>query len=164
MLNQPTVAERIAFGRPIDPAEDFATHLTPRPSWMLIGRVLIAAIFIVSGIAKLTDPAGTVGYMEAQGIPSADVLAIVAGLAEVAGGLAILFGFLTRIGAFGLFLFLIPTTLIFHDFWTMDGAEAKTQMVTFMKNLAIIGGLALLVANGAGRYSIDARLRRPIDA
>jgi putative oxidoreductase len=158
MLNQPTVAERIAFGRPFDPVEDPATH-APRPTWMLVGRILVATIFLISGFAKLTDPSGTVGYMEAQGIPSAHTLAIIAGGAEVAGGLAILFGFLTRIGAFGLILFLIPTTLIFHDFWTMDGAEATTQMVNFVKNLAIIGGLALLVANGAGRYSIDARLR-----
>ncbi len=150
MLTQPTVAERVAFGRPIDSG----------PSWMLIGRVLIAAIFLLSGFAKLTDPSGTVGYMEAQGIPSAHILATVAGLAEVAGGLAILFGFLTRIGAVGLILFMIPTTVIFHDFWAMEGAEAKTQMVNFVKNLAIIGGLALLAANGAGRYSVDARIRR----
>lgn len=164
MLNSPTVAERIAFGRPMDPAEELTTHVAPRPTWMLIGRVLLAAIFLLSGFAKLTDPAGTVGYMEAQGIPSPYFLAIIAGSAEVLGGLAILFGFLTRLGGAGLFLFMIPTTFIFHDFWTMDGAEAKTQMVNFMKNLAIMGGLALLVANGAGRYSIDARLRRPIDA
>ena len=163
MLNQPTV-ERIAFGRTIDPAEDIVTHVAQRPTWMLIGRVLIAAIFLISGFAKLTDTAGTVGYMEAQGIPGAYALAIIAGLAEVLGGLAILFGLLTRIGAFGLILFMIPTTLIFHAFWTMDGMEAKTQMGNFVKNLAVIGGLALLVANGAGRFSIDARLRRPIEA
>lgn len=164
MLNQPSIAERVAFGRPIDPADDFATHVAPRPTWMLVGRILIAAIFLASGIAKLTDTAGTMGYMEAEGLPSAYALAIIAGLAEVLGGLAILFGFLTRLGAFGLFVFMIPTTLIFHDFWTMEGMEAKTQMVNFMKNLAIMGGLAVLVAQGAGRYSIDARLRRPIDA
>jgi len=164
MLNHPTVEERIAFGRPIDPTEDFATHVVPRPTWMLVGRILISAIFLTSGIAKLVDTSGTVGYMESQGIPSAYALAIIAGLAEVLGGLAILFGFLTRLGAFGLFVFMIPTTLIFHDFWTMEGAEAKTQMVNFMKNLAVMGGLAVLVAQGAGRYSVDARLRRPIDA
>ncbi len=164
MLIQSTVAERIAFGRPVDPAIDLTTHVAPRPTWMLVGRVLLASIFLLSGFAKLTDPAGAVGYMEAQGIPSAYALAIIAGLAEILGGLALLFGFLTRIGAFGLMLFLIPTTLIFHDFWTLEGMEAKTQMVSFMKNLGILGGLALLVANGAGRYSIDARLRRPIEA
>jgi putative oxidoreductase len=164
MLNQPSIAERVAFGRPIDPAEDVTTHLAPRPTWMLVGRILIAAIFLLSGFAKLMDTSGTVGYMEAQGLPSAYALAIIAGLAEVLGGLAILFGFLTRLGAFGLMLFLVPTTAIFHDFWNMEGMEAKAQMVNFMKNLAILGGLALLVANGAGRYSIDARLRRPIEA
>ncbi len=164
MLNQPSVAERITFGRPIDPTEDFATHVVPRPTWMLFGRIMIAAIFLVSGFAKLTDPSGTIGYMEAQGIPSAHALAIIAGLAEVLGGAAVLFGLLTRPGAFGLLVFMIPTTLIFHGFWMFEGAEAMTQMVNFMKNLAIMGGLAVLVAQGAGRYSIDARLRRPIDA
>lgn len=164
MLNQPSVTERIAFGRPIDPAEDLTTHVVPRPTWMLAGRVLLSAIFLVSGFTKLTDTAGVSAHMEAQGIPSAYALAIIAGLAEVLGGLAIMFGFLTRIGALGLIVYLIPTTLIFHDFWTMEGGEAQMQMGRFLSNLAIMGGLALLVANGAGRYSIDARLRRPIEA
>jgi putative oxidoreductase len=164
MLNQPSVAERIAFGRPIDPDQDNVTHVAERPTWMLLGRLLISAIFVTSGFAKLTDTAVTAGYMESEGIPSAYALAIIAGLAEVLGGLAILCGFLTRIAALGLILFLIPTTLIFHDFWTYEGAEAKAQMGHFMKNLGIFGGLALLVGRGAGRYSIDARIRRPLEA
>jgi putative oxidoreductase len=164
MLNQPSVAERVAFGRAIDPSEDLTTHVVPRPTWALAGRVLLSLIFLISGFAKLTDTAGTVVHMEANGIPSAYALAIIAGLAEVCGGLAILFGFLTRIGALGLMIFLIPVQLLFHSFWTMEGMEAQTQMANFVKNLAIMGGLALLVAYGAGRYSIDARLRRPVEA
>ena len=157
-----SLAERIAFGRPLDPARDTGAevHSAPRPGTMLVGRILIAAIFIMSGVAKLTNTEGTVGYMAAQGIPEPGTLAIIAGLAEVAGGLAILFGFLARIGAIGLLVFLSITTLVFHDFWTMTGEEQKTQMIQFMKNLAVMGGLALLIANGAGRYSIDAKLRR----
>jgi len=164
MLNPSAAAERIAFGRPIDPAQDLTTHVTPRPTWMLVGRILLAVIFLANGFAKLTDPAGVASYMDSQGIPSAYALAVIAGLAELLGGLALLGGFLTRIGALGLLVFLIPTTLIFHDFWTLDGAEAQLQKVNFLKNLAIMGGLAQLVATGAGRYSIDARLRRPIEA
>ncbi|MBL9018762.1 MAG: DoxX family protein [Myxococcales bacterium] len=138
--------------------------MVPRKTAALIGRIFLAGIFVVSGIAKLTDTAGTAGYMTAQGIPYAHALAIFAGLCEIAGGLAIAFGFLSRLAAIGLFLFLIPTTLVFHNFWALDGAEAQLQMVSFLKNLAIMGGLLLLWAQGPNRLSVDARLRRPLDA
>jgi putative oxidoreductase len=158
-----SVAERVAFGRPMDPDRDPEfIHSVPRPATVLIGRILIAAIFLTSGIAKMTDPAGAVGYMKAAGIPSADVLVWVAALAEVLGGLAVLFGFLTRVAAIGLLVFLAAATVTFHAFWNVTGAEQKMQMVNFMKNLAIGGGLMMLVANGAGRYSADYALRRPM--
>src|SRR6185503_3041825 len=142
--------------------EDEATVLdTPWQTAMaLIGRLLIAAIFLMSGIAKLTDTSGTVSHMTAAGIPYADTLAIVAGVAEILGGLSLALGLLTRLGAFGLILFMIPATLIFHAFWNYTGEARMPQMVNFMKNLAIIGGLATLSAFGGGRFSIDHRLRR----
>lgn len=160
------IAERIAYGRPInfEHEEEIPVAMVPRKTAALIGRIFLAAIFIVSGLAKLTDTAGTAGYMTAQGIPYAHALAIFAGICELAGGLALVFGALTRLAALGLFLFLIPTTLIFHNFWALDGVEAKTQMVNFMKNLSIMGGLLLLWAQGPSRLSIDARVRRPLDA
>jgi putative oxidoreductase len=126
-----------------------------------VGRILMSAIFIVSGIAKLTDPAGASGYMNMVGVPNADTLVYVAGVAELAGGLSLLFGFLTRLGAMGLVLLLVIINLYFHNFWALPEAEAKTQMVQFMKNLSIMGGLFMVIAMGPGRYSIDARLRRP---
>jgi len=126
----------------------------------LIGRILLAGIFLVSGYAKLSDPAGTIGYMQHAGIPNAGTLVYVAGAAELLGGLALLFGFLARLGAFGLFVLLIPTTFYFHHFWDLSGADAQMQMVNFMKNLAVMGGLLMVVAYGAGRYSIDGRVRR----
>jgi putative oxidoreductase len=144
-----TIAER---------APDF--RLAQHPTVMLVGRVLIAAIFFVSGLAKLTDPGGTVEHMMARGIPYAETLALVAGIAEVAGALAIAFGFLTRLAALGLILFLIPTTFIFHAFWAVPAGERVMQMSQFLKNVAIAGGLWFLVANGAGRLSLDAKLRR----
>lgn len=147
----------------MDPvADDTPIHLVPRAGTALVARVLMSAIFLVSGFAKLTDPAGAQGYMNMVGIPHADVLVYVAGCAEIAGGLALLFGFLTRIGAIGLFVYLIPTTLLFHAFWRVGGAEAKTQMVNFMKNLAIMGGLLAIYAWGPGKYSLDGRMRRPM--
>jgi len=160
------IAERIAYGRPIDfeHEEEIPVAMVPRKTAALIGRIFLAGIFVVSGIAKLTDTAGTAGYMTAQGIPYAHALAIFAGLCEIAGGLAIAFGILTRLAALGLFLMLIPITLVFHNFWALDGAKAQLQVVSFMKNLAIMGGLLLLWAQGPNRLSIDARLRRPLDA
>lgn len=134
-----SIAEKFAFGTPLDPvADDTPVHLVPRAGTALVARILMAAIFLTSGIAKLADPGGAQGYMTAVGIPHADVLVYVAGTAELLGGLALLFGFLTRVGAIGLFIFLIPTTLLFHHFWNMSGPDAKTQMVNFMKNLAIM--------------------------
>ena len=160
------IAERIAYGRPmeLEDAEDIPVTMVPRKTAALIGRILLGAIFIVSGIAKLTDTATTAGYMTAQGIPQAHALAIFAGICELAGGIALATGFLSRLAALGLFLFLIPTTLIFHNFWALDGANAKLQMVNFMKNLSIMGGLLLLWAQGPNRLSVDARIRRPLDA
>jgi putative oxidoreductase len=159
---QASIAERIVWGRPYDPvAGDTVVPVVARSGTALVGRILIAAIFIVSGIAKLTDPAGATGYMNMAGVPNADTLVYVAGLAELAGGLSLVFGFLTRIGAMGLIVFLAITTFYFHNFWALPEAEAKMQMVQFMKNLSIIGGLFMVVAMGSGRYSVDALLRRP---
>lgn len=157
-----SIAERFAYGRPYNPVlADTLAPVVPRSGTALIGRILISAIFILSGISKLTDPASAVGYMDSVGVPSPGALVYVAGIAEVAGGLSLLFGFLARIGALGLIAFLCLTNYFFHNFWALPEPEAKAQMVQFMKNLAIIGGLAMVVAMGPGRYSIDARMRRP---
>ena len=166
-MNQ-RIAEHRAFGRTFgrpdtdvgyDVHEDLIRD-TSLPTMALIGRLLLAAIFLVSGIAKLTDTPGTVAHMTAAGIPYADTLALVAGGAEVLGGIAIAIGLLTRVASLGLILFMIPTTLIFHAFWNAAGEAHMTQMVNFMKNLAIIGGLAVLMAQGAGAFSLDQRIRR----
>ena len=170
----PSIAERKLFERRIVD-EDHADVLTDidvtddaavvrgstwQPTMALIGRLLIAAIFLMSGIAKLTDTPGTVAHMAKMGIPYPDTLALIAGSAEILGGLSLALGLLTRVGAVGLILFMIPTTLIFHAFWNYEGEERMTQMVNFMKNLAIMGGLAALAAFGAGRFSLDRALRR----
>ena len=161
----PGIAERRILERDIDDArDDVVFDAEPHSSWeatmALIGRWLMAAIFLMSGIAKLTDTAGTVAHMTKAGIPYADTLVYVAGCAEVLGGVALVLGLLTRVAASGLILYMIPATLIFHAFWNYEGAERMPQMVNFMKNLAIIGGLAALAAFGAGRASIDHKLRR----
>ncbi|HTL37490.1 MAG TPA: DoxX family protein [Kofleriaceae bacterium] len=159
---QASIAERFAWGRPYDPvAHDTLAPVVPRSGTALIGRILMAAIFIVSGFAKLTDPGGASGYMHMAGIGHADQLVYVAGAAELAGGLALLFGFLTRIAAIGLIVLLVIITYFFHNFWALSGADAKMQMVQFFKNLGLMGGLFMVVAMGPGRYSIDRRIRHP---
>ena len=135
-------------------------HTTPRSTVALIGRILLSAIFLVSGIAKLIDPTGSVGYMEKAGISHAETLLYIAAAAEILGGLSVLLGLLGRLGAAGLFVYMIVITVIMHKFWGMPADAAKLQFVQFMKNLCIMGGLAMIVAFGTGRYSVGARLRR----
>jgi putative oxidoreductase len=163
MATQAGFAERIAYGRPVDPAvEDTQIRVVERSGTVLIGRVLLASIFMLSGIAKLANTEQTVGYMTSAGIPQAEFLVYVAAFAEILGALAVITGFLARLGALGLILFLIPTTFMFHSFWTFEGEERVMQMSNFMKNLGLIGGLALLFAYGPGRYSIDHKMRQPM--
>ena len=162
-MNQ-RIAEHGTLGRPHTDADydvhDDLIQDTSLPTMALIGRLLIAAIFLASGVGKLTNTPGTVAQMTAAGIPYADTLAIVAGAAEVLGAISIATGFLTRAGSLGLILFMIPTTLIFHAFWKEAGEARMPQMVNFMKNVAITGGLAVLMAQGAGRFSLDHRIQR----
>jgi len=159
---QASIAERFAYGRTYDPAAaDTRAPVVPRSGTALVGRILMAAIFILSGIAKLTDPGAAAEYMSMAGVPNPDVLVYVAGTAELAGGLALLFGFLTRIAAIGLIILLVLINLFMHPFWAMPPEQVDMQRVNFLKNVSIMGGLLMVVAMGPGRYSIDARMRHP---
>jgi putative oxidoreductase len=123
---------------------------------LLLGRIMLALIFLLAGIAKLTDWANTERMMADHGMVGISFFLPAAAFLEIAGGLALLTGFATRSAAFALFLFLIPTTLIFHNFWAYEGSEMQNQMQNFMKNISIMGGLLVLGAAGAGVYAIDA--------
>ena len=121
----------------------------------LVGRILLVAIFLMSGIAKLTNLAGTAGYIASKGLPAPDVLAILAGVGEVGLALAIIAGFQTRLAAIGLAVFTVLATVLFHDFWNMQGPEAMQNMISAQKNVAMIGALMMLAIVGAGRYAMD---------
>jgi putative oxidoreductase len=121
----------------------------------LLGRILICLVFVGSGMVKVTGFSMMTGLLASKGVPLPAVALGAAAALEILGGLAILAGFKTRIAAWLLFLFLIPTTLLFHNFWTMQGMERMDNQGHFMKNLAIMGGLLLLAANGAGGYAVD---------
>src|SRR6185295_17186948 len=106
---------------------------------ILLGRILLAAIFLLSGFGKLTAIAGTAGYFGSLGLPLPTVTAIVVGLIELLGGLAILVGFQTRIVAWVLAIFTVATGLVAHMNWA-----DQMQMISFLKNLAIAGGFIVL--------------------
>lgn len=116
----------------------------------LAGRILLAAIFLTSGINKIGGYAGTQGYMEAMGVPGA-LLPLVIAL-EAAGAIAIILGWNTRLFAFLLAGFTLLSALLFHR-----ALGDQMQSILFMKNLAIAGGFLVLVARGAGGWSLDAR-------
>ena len=115
------------------------------------GRVLIAIMFVMAGLSKISSYGGTQGYMEAMGVPG--VLLPLVILLEVVGGLAIIVGWQTRPVAFALAGFSILSAMLFHA----DFADQNT-MTMFMKNISIAGGFLFLVANGPGAYALDNRI------
>ncbi len=124
----------------------------------LFGRILLAAIFVLSGLNKLGDFAGTAAMMSSVGLPMAELLLVATILIEVVGGLMIVIGWQARYAAAALFLFMIPVTIVFHNPWAgTDGAAAQQQLIHFLKNLAIAGGLLNLMAFGPGACSLEAR-------
>lgn len=120
-----------------------------------LGRLLLAVIFIVSGLQKIAAPEMTQGYIEAVGLPLPFLAYLAAVVVEVGGGLLLLAGLRTRAVATVLAVFTIATGLIFH----LDIADPN-QLVHFLKNLAIAGGLLQVAAFGAGSLSLDALLAR----
>jgi putative oxidoreductase len=127
------------------------THMNSQQNLAdLAGRVLISAIFLVSGLGKMAGYAGTQGYMEAMGVPG--VLLPLTIALEVGGAIAIIVGYRTRLAAFLLAGFCVLSALIFHR-----ALGDQVQFIMFMKNLAIAGGFLLLVARGPGEWSLDAR-------
>lgn len=123
----------------------------------LIGRVLIAALYLPAGISKLTGFEGTVGYIGSVGLPLPAAGAVLAILVEILGAVALIIGFKTRIAATVLAVFTLVATVIFHAFWSAAPDQAFVQQLMFFKNIAVIGGLLLLAANGAGALSLDAK-------
>jgi putative oxidoreductase len=122
----------------------------------LFGRILLSSVFILSGISKITAFAMEEGYVVSRHLPLPAVALTIALIVELAGGLAILAGLYARFTAWILFLYMIPTTFLFHNFWTMSAMDRYDNTIHFQKNLAIMGGLLLLAAFGAGAYSVDA--------
>ena len=116
----------------------------------LAGRILLAAIFLLSGVGKIGAYAATAGYMTAAGLPAALLPAVIA--FEILGAIAIIVGWRTRLAAFLLAGFSLLSGLIFHS-----NFADQIQMIMFLKNVSIAGGFMLLVAHGPGALSLDRR-------
>jgi putative oxidoreductase len=125
----------------------------------LLGRALIALLFIPSGWSKLTGFAGTVGYISRKGLPLPEVAAAIALAVELGLGILLLIGFKTRWTALLMAIFTIVITFIFHNYWAVDAAQVMSQKLNFYKNLAIAGGMLGFAAFGAGAYSVDGSRR-----
>jgi putative oxidoreductase len=117
-------------------------------------------MFLISGVFKVAGYSQMVGYATAVHLPMPSVAIAVAAVLELGLGLAILAGFKVRVAAWVLFLYLIPVTFFFHNFWAVQGEAQQIQMVNFLKNVAIMGGLLVLAVNGAGAYSADGALAK----
>jgi len=130
------------------------SSITPQSNGLatLVARVFLSILFFLAGFSKLTAISGTAGYFAGLGLPVPTVTAVLVGLVEFVGGLAILVGFQTRIAAAIVALFTIGATLVAH----MNFAEGMNALMA-QKNLAIAGGLILLALQGAGSISIDAK-------
>jgi putative oxidoreductase len=111
---------------------------------LLLGRVLLSAIFILSGLGKLPHFQAVAGMMAAKGLPLASVALVITLFIEIGGGLLVLTGYKAKYAALVIALWLIPVTLVFHHFWGIPSEQLQDQMVNFLKNVAIIGGLLLL--------------------
>ena len=119
----------------------------------LVGRIALALIFIVSGFGKITGFEGTAGYMAKGGLPMPEVLLVLTILIELGGGLMIAAGYKARWAALAIAAFIVPVTLVFHN---PIGAD-RVNMIMFMKNISIIGGMLMVYAFGPGAWSLDAR-------
>ena len=121
----------------------------------LLGRIGLGLLFLWSGYGKIAYTAANVGYMQAYGMPAADILIWPAALVEVVAGAMLVLGWKARWAALALIVFTIPATFIFHAYWGVPADQVMNQQIHFMKNLAILGGLLSVFAHGSGRYALD---------
>ena len=123
----------------------------------LIGRILFSLIFITAAAGHFKSE--TIAYAAASGVPLASLAVPASGILALLGGLSIALGYKTRWGAIALVAFLVPVTFMMHNFWAVtDPMMHQLQMVMFMKNVALVGGALTFAVNGAGAYSLDARV------
>lgn len=127
----------------------------------LVGRILLALMFVLSGYGKLGDIAGTAGYIASGGVPFASAVAVAVGLFELIAGLALVVGFQARWAALALAGFTVAASVLFHAFWAVPAEQQFMQQLLFMKNISVAGGLLMVAALGAGSLAFDRRAAEP---
>jgi putative oxidoreductase len=145
---------------PLRNAETLAARAKPRwpEDWALLsGRLMLVILFLPAGIGKLTQFAGTAGFIASKGLPAPTALAAATIALELGASVALLVGWQVRWAALALCAFSLLAGALFHDFWAVAPDLATAQRQAFFKNVAIAGGLLILAAVGAGRIAIDAR-------
>ena len=141
-------------------AETDGLALSPaQNAFALIGRVLIALLFVPSGWGKIAGFSGLVGYISSKGVPLPEVCAAIAIAVELGLGILLLIGFQTRWVALMMAIFVLVISPIFHNYWAVPDAQVMMQKMNFFKNLAIAGGLLGFAAFGGGAFSVDGRRR-----
>jgi len=121
----------------------------------LLGRILIAFIFIFAGYGKITGFEGTVGYIASKSLPMPQLAAVGAIIVELGGGLLLVAGWKARWAAAALFVFTGLAALIFHNFWAVPADQVQNTMIHFMKNISMMGGLLYVIVHGSGPISLD---------
>ena len=123
----------------------------------LLGRILLASLYVPAGFGKLTNFDATVGYIASSGVPLPQLAAAAAVGVEVGLGMLLLVGWQTRWAALGIAFFTLVVSIIFHNFWAVPADEVMQQQQSFFKNIAVIGGLLTVAAWGAGAWSFDGK-------
>ncbi|AVO48104.1 DoxX family protein [Melaminivora suipulveris] len=123
----------------------------------LVGRLLLAYLFLPSGLAKIGGFAGTVGMVASKGLPMPELATALVIAVEILGGLALVLGWGTRWASLALALFTLVAGLLYHNWWAMPQEAQMLQKIIFDEHLAVIGGLLVLAAFGPGAYSVEGR-------
>jgi putative oxidoreductase len=121
----------------------------------LFGRILMAANFLMAGVGKVMDPVGTEQFMAAHEMVATRLFLVMAILFELGAGTCLLIGYRTHEAAVALIVFLVPATVILHNFWAVNADVRMDQMQHFLKNVAILGGLTTLAVTGAVGWAVD---------
>jgi putative oxidoreductase len=132
------------------------TTTTTEYAWAaLVGRILLAVIFITSGFSKIGGFEGTAGYIASKGLPLPQVLAAATILVELGGGILLVLGWKARWAALAIAGFTLLAAFLFHNYWTFPPDQRMDEYVNFWKNVSMSGGMLMVFAFGPGRYAVD---------
>ena len=139
------------------PITTTAAHPVSYDGVALVGRLLLAALFIMSGFNKIGGFEGVAGYIASKGLPMPQVLAALTIAVELGGGILLAVGWKARWAALAIAVFTLVAAVVFHNYWTFPPEKRMDEYNAFWKNISIVGGMLMVVAFGPGRLSVDKR-------